>query len=153
MKRFRFTLQALHTLRQRQENVALEHYGAALLHRQDALRLLQRAENDLAQTWLDLQQHLQAGCDAALALQARSLCAAVEERRTRAHQDLGQAELDVQRTFAAMIEARRQREIVDKLHDRQLRAHEHAAAVTEHKLLDELALRRLPAALDWRSGN
>lgn len=153
MKRFRFTLQALWTLRQRQENEALEAHGRALQKRQAAQHAVEQADRDLVQASDELRRRLETGCEAAAALQFRGLCTAIQERRSRCREGLTRAEAEVQRTFTAMLEARRQREVVDKLHEHQQAQYAREVAVAETKLLDEMALRRTSAALGPLSSN
>jgi len=105
MKRFHFTLQALWTLRQRQENDALETYGHTLRRRQAAQAALGKAGQDLAGASLELRRQLEEGCDGSSAARSRAACGAIQERLTRCQADLTAAEQQVQQAFHAMIDA------------------------------------------------
>jgi len=50
MKSFRFTLEAVRTLRQRQEQAAMEQYAQALLARQQAVAKLEALQHELTVT-------------------------------------------------------------------------------------------------------
>ncbi len=150
MKPFRFTLHALLTLRQRQEHAALEHYARALLDQQQARTQLDRVEQQLNRAWNELQSQLDRGCDAAVILQSRNHGAAIERRRFEAQNALDQAVLQVQRALVDTLNARRQREAVDTLREKQRFAHERECLRLEHKVLDEFASRRTSPVLAWR---
>lgn len=147
MKPFRFNLQALLTLRQRQEHLALEQYAQTLLHQQQARNHLAAVERELVGAWTALGSHLAQGCRVATARHSRDYCTALELRRHQAENALAHTTLQVQRALETTHDARRQREVVDKLRERQLRAHSREAAMAEHKLLDEMAGRRPHATL------
>ena len=65
MKAFRFTLEAVRTLRQRQEQEAQEQYAQALLARQQALNRLDAVQRELNAGFAELRAQLAKGCAAA----------------------------------------------------------------------------------------
>jgi flagellar export protein FliJ len=149
MKSFHFTLDAVRTLRQRQEQSALEHYAQALLGRQQAVTKLEAAQRELDDAMQDLRGKLAAGCAAAQAAQALDYQRSLVRRRDEAAQALGVAERRVNATMQAMLAARRQREIVDKFFEKQKAGHTRAQARNEQKMLDDLASRRGNSILAW----
>jgi flagellar export protein FliJ len=151
MRPFRFKLKALQTLRQRQEHVALEHYAAALRDRQSARDALGQARDALERCWLEWHHTLEAGCTIEVARRSHASARLLSEHCSSARAVLTDAEQRVQTTLHAMLEARRQREIVDTLHDQHRTRHTRACLQAEAKELDEFALRRQPAALAWKA--
>jgi flagellar export protein FliJ len=147
MRAFRFTLEAVRTLRQRQENEALEHYARALLVRQQALALLENLHQRIAEDFAQRRQLLAGGCTAAQAAQAQNYHRTLEKLRDEGVAALGQAERGVNVTSQAMLAARQQREIVDVYCEKQKAVHQRAELREEQKFLDEFALRRVTALL------
>jgi flagellar export protein FliJ len=146
MKAFRFTLEAVRTVRQRRENEALEKFAQALLARQVLLDLLESIDERIDQSRGQIRKLLTHGCDAAQASQAYDCHATLEKRREECVTSLGQAELRVNAASQAMLLARQQREIVDIYCDKQKARHQRLELLEEQKLLDEFASRRSPSA-------
>ena len=146
MKTFQFTLEAVRTVRQRQENEALELYARALLARQHALDALEDihqriGQNDFART----RQLLTSGCTAAQAAQAQNYHRTLEKLRDDGVVALGQAERRVNTASKAMLAARQQREMVEVYREKQHAVHQRLELREEQKILDEFALRRVTA--------
>jgi len=139
MKGFVFSLQALLILRQRQEQLALEHYGRALHAHAAACAALQQAEADLARAWEVFRTELEVSCSAARAGFHRAQCVALGDRSRRAQAEAQLAESAVGQTRSALAEARRQREAVDRLRDRRQLAFERDRTRAEGRMLDDLA--------------
>jgi len=149
MKSFRFTLEAVRTLRQRQEQTTLELYAQALLARQQAIAKLENAQRELNASTQELRERLAAGCTAAQAAQAHEYQRSLVRRRDECTAALGATERRVNAAMQAMIAARRQREIVDKYFDKQKLGHLRGLARNEQKMLDDLAGRRGNSILAW----
>jgi flagellar export protein FliJ len=149
MKPFRFTLEAVRTLRQRQEQNATERYVQALLTRQQALDLLDGLQRELNEGWQELRVQLAKGCSASHAAQAHDYHRALAKRRDEASEALGIAERRVNATLQTMLSARQQREIVDKSCEKQKARHLRDQLREEQKRLDDLAGRRSLSSLCW----
>jgi flagellar export protein FliJ len=145
MKSFRFTLEAVRTVRQRQENEALERYARALLARQQAVDALENIHQRITEDFARMRSLLAGGCAAAQAAQAQNYHRSLEKTRDDGVAALGQAERRVQAACQAMLAARQQREIVDVYCRKQQAAHQRLELREEQKLLDEFALRRVTA--------
>lgn len=143
MKKFRFTLEAVRTVRQRNENEAQEQYARALLGRQQAMAAVEAAEEEIRLDRLRLHKLLDKGCTAAQAEQAQRFHRSLEGRRQEVQALLGQAERRVNATLQAMIAARQQREMVDVYCEKQRARHSRQAGREEQKALDEFAARRV----------
>ncbi|HZQ48493.1 MAG TPA: flagellar export protein FliJ [Verrucomicrobiae bacterium] len=149
MKPFHFTLEAVRTLRQRQEQNAMEQYAQALLARRQILDRLNAVEQDLNAGWQELRGQLAKGCPASQAAQAHDYHRALGKRRDEAIAALGIAERRVNAALQAMLTARQQREIVDKSCEKQKARHLREQFQAEQKLLDDLAGRRTASSLCW----
>lgn len=142
MRRFRSTLQALLTVRQRQERLAMERYSEALQARQRAATALAAADQERFQASDSLKQRLSGGICAADAMKEQAHYRILESRRDAAQQALTLAENGIAPALKAMIHARHQREAVEECITRQRERHARDQLHQERKLLDELALRR-----------
>jgi flagellar FliJ protein len=149
MKAFHFTLEAVRTLRQRQEQTCMEQYAQALLARQQAMDRLAVVQHELTTCHEALRVKLTAGCSASEIAQANDYHRALGRRRDECAAQLGAAERRVNAALQAMLAARQQREIVDKYFDKQKVRHQRDVARDEQKMLDDLAGRRGNSILTW----
>jgi flagellar export protein FliJ len=149
MKGFHFTLEAVRTLRQRQEQKALEQYAKSLLARQQALDKLDAVQRELNAGFAELRAQMAKGCAATEIAQAQEYHRQLARRRDECTMALGAAERRVNAAMQAMLTARQQREIVDKFFDKQKAGHEREQLRNEQKMLDDLAGRRGNSILAW----
>jgi len=138
-------LEAVRTLRQRQENEAMEQYARALLARRLALDLLEAIHQRIAEDFAQRRLLMAGGCTAAQAAQAQNYHRSLEKKRDEAAAALSQAERSVHAASQLMLAARQQREIVDVYREKQQAVFQRAQSREEQKLLDEFALRRVGA--------
>jgi flagellar export protein FliJ len=149
MKSFRFTLEAVRTLRQRQEQVAMEQYAQALAFRQQAYDRLEGVQQELNAGFRDLRARLAKGCAACEAAQAGEYHKSLARRRDECALALGHAERRVNAAMQNMLATRQQRELVDKYFDKQKSRHQREQFRLEQKMLDDLAGRRGNSILAW----
>jgi flagellar export protein FliJ len=142
MKPFHFTLEAVRTVRQRQEQVAMEQYAQALVNRQQAADRLDAIQDELNECWRELRGKLAQGCTASTAVRAYDYQRLMVRRRDEAIAGLGVAERRVNAALQTMLAARQQREIVDMSCDKQKAQYAREQFRTEQKLMDDLAGRR-----------
>jgi flagellar export protein FliJ len=147
MKAFRFTLEAVRTLRQRQEQEAMETYARALLARQQVLDLLADMDQRIGRDFAQMRQMLAGRCTAAQAAQAQSFHASLEKKRDDCVAALGQAERRVNAASQDMLAAHQQREMVDVYRKKQHAVHQRLEMREEQKILDEFGSRRVTALL------
>jgi flagellar export protein FliJ len=143
MKRFKFSLEALHVLRKRQEQAATEMYAKALLEREQAMQRLAdlgREHDALAD---ETRREMSAGCQADRLRLRQVFHDTLRQSIRRQEQVLARAETVIQQAMLALVHAKQQREAVDKAHDRQRSVYDRDAAREEAALLDELARRQL----------
>lgn len=143
MKAFQFTLEAVRTVRQRQENEALENYARALLLRQQVLDKLEATQVRIQDHFARMRQWLSEGGAASQAAHAQAYHRSLERIRDDCVAVLGQAERRVNAALQAMLAARQQREIVDVYREKQQAVHQRAVLREEQKALDEFAIRRV----------
>jgi flagellar export protein FliJ len=152
MKKFHFTLEALRTVRQQQEQAAMEQYAQALVAREQARQWVEGVRTKLGKTGQEILALLKDGCPASRAAQAQDYHRSLQQHLKEAITGLGQAECRVNMAKNAMLVARQQREIVDKCFDKQKDRHQREQLRGEQKLLDELASRRPASILSWNPG-
>jgi flagellar protein FliJ len=149
MKAFHFSLEAVQTLRQRQEQQAMEQYVRALLARQQALDHLEFVRERIRLNQEELSRLLSAGCTAAVATQVHHFERSLEKLEADRAGALALTERRVNTTFQAMVLARQKRKMVESFRERQLARHRRAEAREEQKILDDLAGRRDRSILTW----
>lgn len=151
MKRFQFKLQAVLTLRQREEQVALERYARAVQGRQTAAGRLAGVEMEVSEARRQWLNALADGCPAAHAAQVMAFAHNLEELRRKAEQTLQLADVEVSQASHEMMLARQQREAVEHYLSRLRAGHERDLRNEERKLIDDLVGRRLPVSLSGRA--
>jgi flagellar export protein FliJ len=149
MKSFRFTLQAVQTLRHRQEQQAMETYVHALLARQQVLDRLEAVRERIRRNQQEMNRLLASACAASPLAQASQYERVLEQQQAEQIAALALADRRVQNTFQAMLSARRRRKMVENFRAKQLARHQRAEWREEQKLLDDLASRRGRSILAW----
>lgn len=139
-RRFRFPLQTLLTMRERQERAAQREVGAVLADiarleqaNADARREIhdrQRALRDVQASQSVLPQELAAG---------RAWLAALRGGISRRQQEIAARQATLAELQAALIEARRRKRVIEKLRERRLDDHQRDAARREQAVTDETA--------------
>jgi flagellar export protein FliJ len=147
MKPFKFTLEPLRTVRQRQERQAMEAYAMALFERARALKQVQFAERVLAAAQADWKSSANEGCPAAdmsrHALHCHSLAGKYVEQQSL----FDIAERTTCTRLKEMLLARQQCQAVDKFLVRQRLAYDRELTRQDQKFIDELAQRRADPGL------
>lgn len=150
MKKFRFSLQALLTVRQQAEQTALESYSRALTARQEARDRLLNAERELTEGWNDLTQELAHGSPAAKISLSQTWCQVLEQRQQHALRLLQEAEAALQKAHQAMLGARQDREAVESYQDNQRRRYDRELQREEQKTIDDLVNSRMVPVVSWK---
>lgn len=150
MKKFRFTLEAVGTVRQRQEQKALELYAKALATLRQMAEQLEEAERDLSISLQEWRDKLAGEFSAADAARAHTCHRVLMQRRDDAALAVAAADVRVKAALQAMLQARQQRGVVDNLFDKQKALHQRDVARDEQKFLDEIAGRRNGSVLTWK---
>jgi flagellar export protein FliJ len=142
MKAFNFPLESLRTLRKQRESAAQQRYARALALCDSAARLLQMADAEMAAGRALLLKELQSGATAARIVQLHAWCNVLEVRRKDCAAGLETARRDANDAFRLMTAAVREREALDRFHDKSQRLWQRAFHADEQKMFDELAVQR-----------
>lgn len=147
MKRFRFTLTALKTLRERREREATEAYAQAQRNEARALAELDRLKESLAAVWTERQAIMDQGVAAQEVMRILAFCQTLQRQCQTQENHVALARQQLRQKWDHLVRARREREVVDKFFERQRKRHLAECQVEEQKLLDELAGRPQPGGL------
>jgi flagellar export protein FliJ len=151
MKRFVFKLQAVLTLRQRAEQIALQRYARAIRQREAAAEQLTAVAAELSDArrhWLNAMAD---GCPAAQAAHAFSFCQSLENVRREREQGLHLADLELNKASQEMLHARQRREALERYLARQREEFDRKLRDEERKLVEGLVGRRPPVSFSGRS--
>lgn len=151
MKRFRFSLQALRTLRQHQEQRALKQFGLAIAARAQATRDLEEVRRHCDAGWQASRQSMRAGVTAAQLVRLGAYCRTMEQLQRQSEANLRRAQRTVDERWEKLLTIRQQREAVDKYYQRLRGAYERQLSREEQKALDDMAYHRPPAAMTWKA--
>jgi flagellar export protein FliJ len=146
MKKFRFTLEAVRTLRQRQEQTALEQYAGALRARQKALDALRDTERECEAAWMLRRERTASGAPAAHVAQVQDYCTALESLKKQCAEAVVMAQRVMDHMLENLCRARRAREAVDQFYEWQRERYDREWQREEQKKMDDLAQRRAPQA-------
>ncbi|MBI5386385.1 MAG: hypothetical protein HZA90_17075 [Verrucomicrobia bacterium] len=150
MKRFRFPLQVLRTIREQKEQTAQKRYADALRVSKEAERDLEAVQVELVTNWSLLQELLAASAPASDLNRIRAYDGVLLERSARLERAKREADEHVGRTWKDMCLATRDREAIDHYHDKHRRAYDRDVLRDEQKHLDELGTRLPGHAFAWR---
>lgn len=140
MKSFHFSLSALSVLREQHEQAAQKKYAESLRFCEEAAARVEAASRELMTCWHDLTGKLSAGVSAMEFLRARAWCNVLELRLKDRTSALEQARLKVDAVWQEMLLATRDRESLDRFHNKKRRAYNLDVQRKEQKDLDELAI-------------
>jgi flagellar export protein FliJ len=140
MKPFRFSLQPLRSLREHKEQAARAAYADRLHACEEAAARMQAASAELTASWAKLSGELAAGTTGIALLRTRAWCNVLELRVKERATALEEARHAIDAAWHDLLLATREREVLDRLHDNRLQAHNRAAAREQQKALDEMAL-------------
>jgi flagellar export protein FliJ len=142
MKPFRFSLQSIRVLREQKERDAQLRLAAAMRACEEAAFQLQEASDALAAGWSSLCEELTAGVAATSLVRTRAWCNVLESQQEDRSTALQNARRAMNGVWREMMLARRNREALDRYHDKCRRTYDREAQRQEQKRLDELGLRR-----------
>src|SRR6266853_1546417 len=115
MRKFHFTLQALNTLREREEQSALQAYSQALQAWEQARHKVAALQQELETAWGQRRQRLLGPCAAVELAQFQAWCQSVEQQRQGSEHAAREARNKANQAYAKLVEARQARAVVDKL--------------------------------------
>src|SRR5580765_1795702 len=124
MKRFQFTLQALGTLRERQERLALQAYAKALQSWEKARASAGALQQELEAGWGEFRRQVSGDCRASELARLRAYCQSVEQQKQPFEHAAKVARHQADQALTSLLAARQARTVVDKFHEKQKQAHE-----------------------------
>lgn len=145
MKAFNFPLESLRTLRKQREQAAQQRYARLLILCDGAARVLQLAEEELKASHTMLVTELEGGTTASRIVTLRTWCTVLEIRRNECLAAFAEAKRNANEAFRLMTAAAREREALDRFHDKQQNLWQRAFHAEEQKMFDELAVQRQSA--------
>jgi flagellar export protein FliJ len=142
VKTFKFKLAAVETLREREENAALQIYARALKERQAALERRDVAAGSLAICREQRNARVAKGCFIQDLLEFDSYLSALQIKVRNAQEELDQRTAQMGKAFNDFLAARQQLEVVTKFRERERSIYDFEQRRGEQKLLDELSSTR-----------
>ena len=142
MKGFSFPLESIRVLRQQRERAAQQRHARALMQRDTAEQVLKVAEGELVAGYKVLAEELERGTDMGRIVHLRTWCNVLEIRLHECEAALEEARNAATESFNFMCAARRDRETLDRFHDKSKNSWQRSCQQAEQKMLDELAVQR-----------
>lgn len=142
MRKFRFSLQPVQVLRERQEQAALNAYARTLQGAAEAEARLQSARQALEDAWTGLRPAPGRPVDTTALAQGHEHCQLLTRRAEACARALEAARAAVAQAFARWMNARQNSAVLAKCREKQLGEHRLRARQHEQKQLDELGRRR-----------
>jgi len=142
MKPFRYSLQAVQTLRRQQEQSALQDHARTVRAAELAAEKLAAVTRELDAVWTEIQRRFGQTATADDLARLQAYAHTVEKRRTESERALQLARHRVRESFAKLVAARQAAAVLDKHFEKCKRLHQHEQRRHEQKLLDDLAARR-----------
>ncbi|MGC8828575.1 MAG: flagellar export protein FliJ [Verrucomicrobiia bacterium] len=141
MKPFKFTLQALHTVRMREEQEKLEQYSRRVGEYQKAVKLLEEAEREMDECEKRLEKFYHRGGLADELRFLELLKESAEEKCKRRFDEVKLAQNAMEKALSEWLEAKKNRDTVEKYKQRQKARYNLELRRQEQKLLDEMKSR------------
>jgi flagellar export protein FliJ len=142
MKAFSFPLESIRLLRQQRERAAQQRYARALAVCENAERKLGAANEELAAGYKLLAEELGHSSTINRLTQIRTWCAVLQMRFHECEAAVVEARRAAGEAFNFLCAATRDRETLDRFHEKSRRAWQRLCQQAEQKMLDELAIQR-----------
>lgn len=129
----------------------MENYANALDDQRKALAKLTSIQQELMLAQDNIKTRLVQAAPITQIVHQQLYCLHLEEQAKAALAETKQIERKVKQAMQDMIDARHQREVVDKFLANQRAAFDRAVNVEEQKNIDEMAAHRRETALSWKA--
>lgn len=152
MKPFRFSLQAVLTVRLNQENKALEAFAFAQAEFEKISARFQKVQAEIEDVFARRRASFKTTANSLEIQQLLQGLRALQDASRKIQAELQNAKTIVEEKSRTLVGARQQREVVEKVQEKQLAIHRLQTARDEQKVLDELATLKSMGnlALKWR---
>ncbi len=144
MKRFRFSLESVRTLREQKEREAKRRYAAAVRVCDEIASRQHRIELELESCWAFAREQMIARTAALTLASTNAFADALEQRLQKVKDELRVSRQQLELAWQALLHATRDRDALDHYRDKLHRLHCRAEQSEEQKFLDELAGRSEP---------
>jgi flagellar export protein FliJ len=152
MKPFRFPLQPLRVIREQKERAAQQRYAGALRACEEAAARVRNTSEELNTCWATLNRELSSGVTGTQLLRTRAWCNVLELRLRERTGDLEKTRLEMDSVWQEVIRATRDRETLDRFHDKCRSAYDREMQRVEQNTLDELATQLSAVRTPMRMG-
>jgi flagellar export protein FliJ len=142
MKRFKFSLEAVQTVRERATRTALENYARALHRRIETQAALEKAERKLSDHLTEWRAAMKHGFSPREMLRHEHQRAMLEAHRAECTKVFKDAMEAANKAHVAFQLSRQKSDVVERFQDRQRRDFNLAILKEEQHLLDEMASAR-----------
>lgn len=139
MKRFRFSLEAVATIRHHQEDQARQKFAEATRIHREAMARLEKTQSELAAT-MD-ERRAPTPRSATEHCQLQEWQHVLQQRVETQTKEIKQLAFAVHQTNQELMLARQRHEAVEKIRNQRLARHEQEGLKAEQKILDDLANR------------
>ena len=146
MKPFKFTLQAVRTVREREEQAALREYVAALRQLDEAKRAVEAADRQLTEGWDELRRALRGTASMPEVTRLQDYCDLVLQRKREREAVLHTARQKANRAFTRYLAAHQACAVVERCYETQKDRHHRDGVKHDQKQLDDIAQRSLSLA-------
>jgi flagellar export protein FliJ len=152
MKRFKFPLQAVLTVRSNEERKALEAFSKAQAEVERIVSRKDAAQRQIDELFAKRQEVLTRPATAQDIHRMQNSVKALQLQLQQCNIELEKARIVLAQTSRALLDARQKREVVDKVFEKQLANYKTHAAQLEQKLIDDIATMKGfgGAGLRWR---
>lgn len=146
MKPFKFTLQAVRAVREREEQGALREYVAALRQLEDTKRNLEAIDRQLADGWDELRRSMGQSASMREVSRLQDYCDMVLQRKRELESVLQSMRQKANRSFARYLAAHQACAVVERCYENQKGRYHRQRVKYEQKTLDDVAQRSLSLA-------
>jgi flagellar export protein FliJ len=139
MRPFKFSLQPVRLLRQRRENKAMEVYATAVTQRCLAENELREADLAIETARVQWQKRARSGISASDMAHLATYWQTLQARRANRVAGLEQAQRNAAASLQTMVEARHERQVIEKLLAKQKLDYNRDLVREDQKIMDDLA--------------
>ncbi len=134
------------TLREREEQNALQDYSRSLRAVEDARHKLELVQDELDHARSEMSKKLAANPPAGQLAQMQEYCQTIEKRERECDYAVNVAQNKSQQCFLKLVGARQARSVVEKAQEQQKQRYDQERRKQEQKQIDEMAGREKPAS-------
>ena len=139
---FRFRLERVRAVRERKEKLAQQELARSITRLSSSQADLDSAEAQLRSAQDEQRSSAQSTLGAVELQSRQAFIERVEARRSRKELDLEHSEAEVASRNAALVRAAGEHEMLNRLRERRRLEHQRETALSETKVLDEMAASR-----------